>query len=331
MFRGEYDNAENPVVYDAAGAKKLVLADSRIDPLAGTPLTIARADLRTKAYNFRWIQGDYNGDGKTDIGFFHLKEPNWYFAVTTGTVPDLISEVKNGIGGSYEFEYANSTTMDNTDDEGVPHLPMNYKVCTALTVHDGLGRDVTTRYSYAGGYAFSAFINGYKETDYFGFGEFTVTDAAGTRTVQRYHNAPFDDFRKNRALAGAIKESRFYGSDNIEYSRTEHEYLLHEIVPSGAPLKPAPIDGVPDEARTAKSFLVEPVEVRSYKKGTLVETRVSNIGLEAGAYTMKSKRETVTDHYEDGAHRATTVASYSEFDNIEETNEMRLILKKNFE
>ena len=49
-------------------------------------------------------------------------------------MPDLIHRVKNGIGGMYEFEYANSTSFDNTGDDGIPHLPMNYKVCVKMTI-----------------------------------------------------------------------------------------------------------------------------------------------------------------------------------------------------
>ena len=64
---------------------------------------IERPDLIEKVYVYRWIQGDYNGDGKTDIGIFHLKERYWYYAMTEGTVPDMINKVRNGIGGIYEM------------------------------------------------------------------------------------------------------------------------------------------------------------------------------------------------------------------------------------
>lgn len=148
-----------------------------------------------------------------------------------------MSEVKNGIGGTYRFEYSNSTTFDNTGGDGIPDLPMNYKVCNKLTIEDGVGNRVITRYAYSGGYAFSAFINGKKETDYFGFSRFETIDAYNSKSMSNYYTTPFDDFRKNRALAGAIKESYFYGSDNIEYAKTYYNYKIHDIQTSEKILK----------------------------------------------------------------------------------------------
>ena len=92
-------------------------------------------------------------------------------------------------------------------------------------------------------------------------------------------NLRINPSRKNRALAGAIKESRTIGSDNKEYGRTEHEYTLHEITPSGAPPTP--------KGYVAKSFLIEPTAVRTYMKGTLVQTKAQSIELEPNEYEMK--------------------------------------------
>ncbi|WP_415857885.1 hypothetical protein, partial [Leptospira noguchii] len=47
---------------------------------------------------------------------------------------------------------------------------------------------------YKNGFAFSSFINGKKETDYFGFSEFTVHEAYGERTTHKYHTTPYSDF-----------------------------------------------------------------------------------------------------------------------------------------
>jgi len=317
-FNNGYDIYGNPVVYRDGDAKSAVIGAGgamSLDAITLTAKSFTRSDLMTKVYPFQWIQGDYNGDGKTDIGIFHLKESKWYFAVTSGTVPDMISQVKNGIGGTYEFEYANSTKSDNTGDDGIPHLPMNYKVCTKLTVNDGFGRRVSTQYEYAHGYAFSGFITGTKETDYFGFSEFIVRDALGGKTINNYNTIPYDDFRKNRALAGAIKMSRTIGSDNKEYSRTEYAYTIHEIS---------------ENIAQSPSYLVEPTKVLKYKSGVLTETRESHIVLAPGKYELESKTESVTDHYADGVHGAVTNSSYSEFSYDESTNETRLVYKKDF-
>lgn len=321
-FKSEYSHDNAPIVHGSNGPQKVILESGRSKTEALTEknaavTTVDRPDLIDQVYKFRWIQGDYNGDGKTDVGIFHLKERQWYFAVTQGTVPDMIHKVRNGIGGIYELEYVNSSSFDNTGGDEIPDLPMNYKVCSKLTVDDGLGRRIATKYEYSDGYAFSAFINGYKETDYFGFGTFKTIDSLGNRTISTYYNAPYDDFRKNRALAGAIKENRFLGSDHKEYSKTEYDYRLHEIRQTATRAKDA-----------VSSFLIEPVEVRKYMNGRLVQTTRSSIELTPNEYEMVSKRESVTDHYEDGLHAPATVTSYTEFDNLDDTNEMRLRLKK---
>ncbi|HNW28542.1 MAG TPA: SpvB/TcaC N-terminal domain-containing protein, partial [Spirochaetota bacterium] len=317
VFKGDFDNTGNPVVYIDNVAKRVILNTSGFQlETIGAEFRMDRPDLLTKVYPFRWLQGDYNGDGKTDIGFFHLKERQWYFALTQGTIPDLLTRVDNGIGGSYSFEYVNSSSFDNTDEDGIPRLPMNYRVCSSLLISDGLGRSVETRYRYAHGYAFSGFINDRKETDYFGFGEFTVMDAYGNRNVSLYHNAPFDDFRKNRALAGAIKESHHYGNDNVEYDSAGYSYMLYQIAESGA---------------QSPSFLVVPSKIEQFSRGKLTQTRTSAVELADNKYEMKSKTETVIDHYDDGVHHPETLSTYSEFDNIADTNEMRLVKKVSLE
>ncbi len=323
VFSNEYDYAGNPVVQSNGSIKRVKLGLSGFTLEDLTPdnttifaYTITRGDLLTRVYPFQWIQGDYNGDGKTDIGIFNLKEPKWYFAVTQGTVPDLMEKVNNGIGGTYEFEYANSTSFDSTGDDGIPHLPMNYKVCVKMAMADGQGWSTYNIYEYKKGYAFSGFINGKKETDYFGFGEFRAIDPLGSRSISLYNNVPYSDFRMNRALAGAVKETKFIGWDQKEYARTVNKYLIHTITPFGS-------------AQGTGSFLVEPVKVEKYLKGVHTEKRTSNIELVPGKYEMKSTSESVTDLYSDGVHSPVTVTGYSEFDNIESTNEIRLIIKKN--
>ena len=82
-------------------------------------------------------------------------------------------------------------------------------------------------------------------------------------------------------------------------------------------------------AQGAGSYLVEPMKVEKYLKGFHTETRTSNIELVPGKYEMKSKSESVTDLYSDTVHTPVTITLYSEFENIESTNEMRLKIKKN--
>ncbi len=307
-FAGELDHNGDALVRQTGSPRRYLFGGGGVQPLAPPEnypsRKIERPDLYTKVYPYRWIQGDYNGDGKTDIGIIHLKDSVWYFANTRGTVPDLMHRVENGIGGTYTLEYENSTKFDNTSGDDIPDLPMNYKVCTRIHQDDGLGNRITLNYEYKNGYAFSAFLNGRKETDYFGFGEFTVRDAFGGKTISTYNNIPFADFRHNRALAGAIKETRFLGYDNQDYSRTTHEYQIHTI-----------------QTAPQASYLVTPAAVRKYVRGVQTETRTRNVTL--AGYQLLSSVETTTDHHSAAAHTQLTVSERTQFETVSATNQQR--------
>ena len=310
-FSGDLDHNGNAIITQSGAAKRYNLATPQVEalaPLAEYPTRkLDRPDLYTKVYPYRWIQGDYNGDAKTDIGIIHLKDSAWYFANTRGTVPDLITRVKNGIGGTYTMEYDNSSRFDNTGDDDVPDLPTNYKVCTRIHQDDGVGNRITHSYEYRNGYAFSAYINGRKETDYFGFGEFTVRDSYGGKTTSTYSNIAYGDFRLNRALAGAVKETRFRGYDNQDYSRTTHEYQIHTIHQGGGQI--------------SSSYMVTPAAVRRYVRGVQVETRTRTLAL--SGYELQSSTEITTDHYTDASHPAVTVSESTQFETVPGTNQQR--------
>ncbi|EKQ35961.1 insecticide toxin TcdB middle/N-terminal domain protein [Leptospira interrogans str. 2002000621] len=231
-FSDQFDNGGNPIVVSGGEDKIYDLTQSRIVSLPSSVVTknLDRPDLIAQVYVFRWIQGDYNGDGLTDIGIFHLKEPTWYFALSTGSIPGVIEKVKNGIGGIYDFEYSNSTKFDNTGEDDIPDLPTNYRVCTKVTLDDGFSNIITKDFEYKNGFAFSTFLNGKKESDYFGFSEFTVHEAYGEKTIHLYHTTPYPDYMMNRALSGAEKETRIVGNDNNDYGTIQTTHDVKPIV-----------------------------------------------------------------------------------------------------
>jgi len=65
--------------------------------------------------------------------------------------------------------------------------------------------------------------------------------------------------------------------------------------------------------------------------GVLTETRRSNIVLSDEGYAIDTKTSSVTDHYKDSVHEPVTASDFESFENIEDTNEMRLIQKRNFD
>jgi hypothetical protein len=330
-FAWEFDHLQRPLLtggLDTApgnsttGAKLTAVSFTGQNGYAMLPISISdtafvdtaidRSDLYQSIYPFQWLQGDYNGDGKTDIGFFHMKEPKWYFANTSGTVPDLVGKVENGNAGEYFFEYANSSSFDNTGGDGIYDLPMNYKVCTKLIVRDGQGSEYQNTYTYKNGFAFSTFINGKKETDFFGFSDFTSIDAMGSQTVNKYNTtlygtANFDAIMLNRALAGALAESTFNGWDHHEYSRTTTTYQIKTIQPAGA----------------GKSYLVAADKTEKFVQGIKTQTTQKVFQVPATAFQVDKTTETSIDHYADAAHPSVTLTNETNFETIAATNQQR--------
>ncbi|WP_083865753.1 SpvB/TcaC N-terminal domain-containing protein, partial [Leptospira sp. Fiocruz LV4135] len=306
-FSDRFDNSGNPILISGGEDKLYDLTQSRIVSLPNNVLVknLDRPDLIAQVYVFRWIQGDYNGDGLTDIGIFHLKEPTWYFALSTGTIPDVIERVKNGIGGIYNFEYSNSTKFDNTGEDDIPDLPTSYRVCTSVTLDDGFSNTITKNYEYKNGFAFSAFLNGKKETDYFGFSEFTVHEAYGERTTHKYHTTLYSDFLMNRALAGAEKETRITGNDNNDYGvvQTTSEVLQIQNAPG------------------VTSYLTVPTKIEKFLGGARTTTQSSSIILDGSK--IRRKTDIVTDHFSDAVHGVTTTTSVTDFETDDTTNQRR--------
>lgn len=264
-----------------------------------------RPDLIAQVYVFRWIQGDYNGDGLTDVGIFHLKEPTWYFALSTGSIPDVIEKVKNGIGGIYDFEYSNSTKFDNTGEDDIPDLPTNYRVCTRVSLDDGFSNIITKNYEYKNGFAFSTFLNGKKESDYFGFSEFTIHEAYGERTTHLYHTTPYSDFLMNRALSGAQKETKIIGNDNNDYGTIQTTYDVKPIV----------------SAPGVTSYLPVTTKIEKFLSGQRTTTQTSDVVISGTKISRKS--ESTTDHFSDSVHGVTTTTSITDFETDDTTNQRR--------
>jgi len=332
-FNWEFDNNNRPLVHNANGTQSMAFSGNGTSYTLTTildtnisVLSIDRSDLYQNVYPVNWIQGDYNGDSKTDIGFFSLKENNWYFALTTGTVPDLISSVDNGIGGNYQFTYANSTSFDNRDTNGISQLPMNYKVCTQVQVSDGQGHYYYNQYQYLQGFAVSSYqlsaiatgvgqaMVGRKETDYFGFSLFTAIDGLGSRTINTYNRAPYtplqgaDFYLKNRALSGALQQSQFLGWDNKEYSRTTYQYDVKSVVILGA-----------------QSGTYFPVQTQSqkYVQNVLTQSSATNVTLVPATYATASRTSSSADLFADAAHPSQTLTNTTNYERLSDTNQER--------
>ncbi|PKA16514.1 SpvB/TcaC N-terminal domain-containing protein [Leptospira haakeii] len=306
-FSGLFDTTGNPIISSGADIKLYDLSQAKMISLPDNVISksLTRPDLISQVYVFQWIQGDYNGDGLTDIGIIHLKEPTWYFALSSGTVPDIIESLKNGIGGIYKFEYADSIKFDNNGGDGIPDLPNTYRVCTKISLDDGFGNIIPKTYDYEGGVFFSSFINDKLETDYFGFSKFTIQDAYGSRTVHTYHSRTFANFLDNRALGGVEKETHIIGADNQDYGSALYSYEIKHI------------ETVPGVV----SYLRNSTKTEKSQKGIPTQTIENSITLDG--YTVSKKIETVTDKYSDSAHSVQVTIQATDFETNSTTNQIR--------
>jgi RHS repeat-associated protein len=358
-FKGEYDHQGNPIIYtpEIIYAAKMnenpVVIDEVKDSNEFIFSQVNRNDLITDKYPFRWLQGDYNFDNRTDIGIFNILENKFYFALTTNGVgstdteipqQDVISKVKNGIGGTYDFEYILSSSLENKGDDNIYDLSVSYLLCSKMTISGGdYGWDMrdnrteySTTYGYENGFALSAFIDGYKEVDFLGFGTFTVrNDKTVTKytynTLHEKHEKDVDDYinepekahrnyRYSRALNGAVKNKLVKSRNGgTRYSLTEYDYKVHEIYQeySGYNYRKS-------------SFLVDPISVKESKyhnndKKTITSTsKIST--LVPGKYELDKIETTTIDHYTDTLLNNEPVVLVEEdiFEYDEDTNQTRI-------
>jgi hypothetical protein len=87
--------------------------------------------------------GDFNGDGKSD---YLYGDVNFYVALSSGGMPDLVTTINNGLGGASTITYGSSSAWPST------YLPPGMVVSTvaSMTTSDGRGNSSTDTYGYSG-------------------------------------------------------------------------------------------------------------------------------------------------------------------------------------
>ncbi|WP_347815000.1 RHS repeat domain-containing protein [Leptospira noguchii] len=158
---------------------------------------------------------------------------------------------------------------------------------------------------YKNGFAFSSFINGKKESDYFGFSEFTVHEAYGERTTHKYHTTQYSDFLMNRALAGAEKETKIIGNDNNDYGTIQTTHDVKQI----------------QYGVGVSGYLSVPTKIEKFLSGQRTTTQSSDIIINGTKISRKS--ESTTDHFSDSVHGVTTTTSITDFETDDTTNQRR--------
>jgi YD repeat-containing protein len=150
--------------------------------------------------------GDFNGDGLLDAGIFNttsVEGGKRAIAYARGTVPDLLSCVSNGLGGSLSVTYKPSTQFENT------FLPFPLQVVDSVTRDDGLGHRYTTTYSYADGFYDVG------DREFRGFGYVKTNDPEQNITETWFHQ---EDIYKGKIYKQTIRDS--FGNPYQEVLKT---------------------------------------------------------------------------------------------------------------
>jgi RHS repeat-associated protein len=182
---------------------------------------------------------DINGDGLLDrvmcvydSGNGVANSTSNYFLVqlNQGPYPDLLTNINNGMGGSYAITYKSSTTWDNRTDPTDPNsgsrMPFPMQTVASVTESDGINPPRTNTYSYAGG-----FYDGVRR-EFQGFAVVTNIDPTLRMTVTYFHTGGGRNYSSlgeyqdtnsatgagNFAKAGMAYRIETYGNNNKLYN-----------------------------------------------------------------------------------------------------------------
>ncbi len=170
---------------------------------------------------------DMNGDGLLDrvMAVYNNDGSQSYFYVqlNQGPVPDLLTSISNGIGGTISMSYKSSTAYPNYRDQANTNsgslLPFPQQTVATVAQYDGINSPHTNSYGYAGG-----FYDGSRR-EFHGFAVVTNTDPSLRKTVSYFHQGGGQSRTNlgeyldpgNFAKEGVPFRVETYGNDNNLY------------------------------------------------------------------------------------------------------------------
>jgi RHS repeat-associated protein len=181
---------------------------------------------------------DIDGDGLLDrvMGVYQDQvnqansRSNFFLVqLNTSPVPDLLTNINNGIGGTVGVSYNSSSAYDNRVDtsnaNSVSRMPYPRQVVAAVIANDGINSSLTTTYGYSGGY-----YDGTRR-EFHGFAIVTNTDPTLRYTVNYFHTgggrnySSLGEYQDTNAFAKAGMAYRIetYGNDNALYHVTVNQ------------------------------------------------------------------------------------------------------------
>ncbi len=114
---------------------------------------------------------DVNGDGMPDLVIGDSGYRKTY--LNNSPVPDILSKVSNGIGGTTTVNYTPSTRYYNNGADSFSHLPIILQTVSSVTQDDGRGHAYTVTYNYWDG------MFNVPSREFLGFDQVRQVDADG--------------------------------------------------------------------------------------------------------------------------------------------------------
>ncbi|MGD0336366.1 MAG: RHS repeat-associated core domain-containing protein [Candidatus Omnitrophota bacterium] len=142
---------------------------------------------------------DTRGKALLDV-LVNSSSENKIYLNNNAIVPNLLTEVTNGVDGEVDIAYKSSPQFDNTNGSGVSALPFPVYVVGTVTTKDNVSSNpnIVTTYNYKGG-AFD-----FASREFRGFNDVKVSDGEGNYTETYYRQ---DDVYKGKILKQKISDS----------------------------------------------------------------------------------------------------------------------------
>jgi RHS repeat-associated protein len=169
------------------------------------------------------VLGDFNGDGKTDyLGKSHrdwLNGTAGTISLTAGLAPNLLTQIKEPLGGTIAIDYAPSSEADDT------RLPFVFNTVKSITLDDGNGWTSQTWFSYSGG-DWNA-----SERQFMGFRTVTAKLPCNAGDTVPCNPTVETTYNQNVAAFGQPSEIAYKDGNGTILRKIVEGYTFNQIVP----------------------------------------------------------------------------------------------------
>lgn len=155
---------------------------------------------------------DLNGDGTVDIG--RSEGGTYYQWDNLNQKANLLTSITTPYGAKTTISYVKAQDLDNTGADSINDLRFPMWVVSQASTNNQLAGEhnvaTATTYTYQDGY----YDHGEKE--FRGFGQVTITNTQGTKTITKYH--------QDSARLGLPYGTEVRDSNNTLFNKTENTY-----------------------------------------------------------------------------------------------------------